>query len=200
MVADTASEIDTLEPWHGFDQSDQAVGALGLVAHLLPQVGDDAYLWKWVIVGLHDALQGFVGLALRRTDGAQLLTSKHEEETYERWRREREAGAPVLEVGKRSVDSFLNLFEKIQNPDRMRQYVHSRAFTPTPAQDDGVRILDRLRNDFTHYSDTTRVVLVAELPRVAVDCLSVIDWLLNESNNVTLHPAELKDIANGLID
>jgi hypothetical protein len=69
----------------------------------------------------------------------------------------------------------------------MRQYTHSRHFQPTAEQDSAVRYLDRLRNALTHYSDTTESVLVAELPSLVVDCLSVVRWLYSESNNISFY-------------
>ncbi len=170
-----------------------------LLAELLPRTATDPYLWKWVVAATHDALHGFMGLALRRTDGAQFLIDKHERQTYDRWEQERREYQPLPHDEGSRVDRFLNLFEKIQVEWRMRQFTNSKTFVPTADQDQSVRYLDRLRNDLTHYSDLTRLVLVAELPRVVLDCLSVIDWLLNQSNNVTIFERETEDAAKRAI-
>lgn len=78
-----------LEPTYSFGLPRQAVFALRFVAELLPRVGAEPYLWKWIVIGVHDALHGFMGLALQRTDGAQLRGAREEQRIYDRWNRER---------------------------------------------------------------------------------------------------------------
>ncbi len=184
------------DPWHSFHLDEQAVAALQLLAELLPRTAADPYLWKWAVAATHDALHGFMSLALRRSDGAQLLIQKHEQQRYARWERERQEYRPLPHDEGGRVDQFFNLFEKIQVEWRMRPLTNSRVFVPTPDQDRSVRYLDRLRNRLTHYSDVSESVCVAELPGVVLDCLSVIDWLLNESNNVTIFDLEREEAAN----
>lgn len=195
MVEPTAELPANPAPWHGFHLDDQAVRALHLLAELLPCTAANPYLWKWVVAATHGALHGFMALALRRTDGAQLLVPKHERQTYERWERDRQRYRPLPHDEGRRVDQFLNLFEKVQDEGRMRRFVHSAAFVPTEEQDRSVRYLDRLRNDLTRYGDTTRIVLIAELPRVVLDCVGVVDWLLTRSNNVTIHEPASEEAA-----
>ncbi|MDP9363237.1 MAG: hypothetical protein M3Q10_03210 [Chloroflexota bacterium] len=187
------------DPVHAFRLDEQAVRALRFVAELLPRAAADPYLWKWVVAATHDALHGFMALALRRTDGAQLRIPKHERQTYDRWERERQQYRPLPHDEGDRIDQFLNLFEKIQDEQRMRQFVHSTVFVPTDDQDLSVRYLDRLRNDLTHYSDTTRIVRLAELPRVVLDCVGVVDWLLARSNNVTIFDPSSEDAAKRAI-
>lgn len=78
----------------------------------------------------------------------------------------------------------------------MQQWFNSKTFAPTPDQEESFGRLDRLRGDLTHYGDVTRYVLVADLPRVVNDCVSIIGWLLRESHNVTLFEQELEDLAD----
>jgi hypothetical protein len=101
-------------PFYGFALDEQAIRGLELVAEFLPRADDDPYMWKWVVNALHDALHGFFCLALRRTDGAQLLIEKHERETYRRWNQERQVGSGFSVPGKQRVDLSLNLYEKTQ--------------------------------------------------------------------------------------
>ena len=83
--------------WHRFDLDGQALDALRHVANMLPRALDDPYLWKWIVIAMFDALHGFFGLALRRGDGAQLLTEKHEVRTYKRWDEERRRGRATVQ-------------------------------------------------------------------------------------------------------
>ena len=195
----TTSNGDMLQPYHSFTIEGQAVGALRLLAELLPRTQSDPSWWKWVVIASHDSLYGFMGLALRRTDGAQLLIPRHERMRYVRWSRERSEGRPILEAEPSRTDGFLNLFEKLQNPDRMNQLIHSRVFVPSEDQDRRVRYLDRLRNDLTHYSDASLSVAVVQLPGVVADIAEVIGWLVNESNNVMLYPFDLVEDVNSIL-
>ncbi len=184
--------LPRLPAYIGFDLDAQAVDALAMATDRIHWVQADPFAWKWVVIALHNALHGFMGLALRRTDGAQLLIEKHERRTYAHWERERQAERFLPDPGPTRIDTFLNLYEKIKNPERMRQYVHSKPFLSTEDQDASIAYLDRLRNDLSHYSDIRLVVRVAALPRMVKNCAAVIGFLSWESGNVTLYPFDLE--------
>ncbi len=181
-----------LPPYHSFGVGEQAVDALAKTVSELAKVEVDPFAWKWAIIALHNALHGFMGLALRGSHGARLLIPKHERQKYARWERERALGRPIFEVEKERVDAFLDLYAKIQDPARMRQYVHSKAFEPTADQDVSMEWLDQLRNSFSHYSAVTQIEPVAALPELVRDCVAVVAFLVDESQNVLLYPFELE--------
>ena len=181
-----------LSPYQSFDLAEQAVDALHVTSEFLGRVVDDPFAWKWVVIALHNALHGFMGLALRSSHGAQLLSKKHERRTYELWEKERQLGQPIGRPTEVRVDEFLNLYEKVKDPARMGQFVYSHVFVATPEQDKSVDYLNWLRNQFSHYSATTLVVGVEALPQVMTDCLDVIKFLVNESGNVLLYPWDLE--------
>ncbi len=183
----------------GFDLDAQAVDALAMATDQIYLVQADPFAWKWVVIALHNALHGFMGLALRRTDGAQLLIEKHERRTYAHWERERQAEQFLPDPGPTRIDTFLNLYEKIKHLERMRQYVHSKPFLSTEDQDASIAYLDRLRNDLSHYSDIRLVVRVPALPRMVENCAAVIGFLLRESGNVTLYPFDLEQRVEALL-
>jgi RNA polymerase subunit RPABC4/transcription elongation factor Spt4 len=196
-------------PFHSFWQVDQALEALRILADFLKRAPDNPYLWKWVVLAMHDAMQGFMGLALRSTHGAQLLVPRHERREYQRWAEERRLGKAVP-TGPRQIDSFLKLYEKVQDPSRMRHFIDSRALSPTPTQDEAIKALDAYRKELTHYGDLTLVLNIAWLPTLVLEALSVAEWLLEESNTMLLRPEEqerfranlrqVKEIAGPLAD
>ncbi|MDP9473182.1 MAG: hypothetical protein M3Q71_21390 [Chloroflexota bacterium] len=188
-----SESLPRLPAYIGFDLDAQAVDALAMATDQIHRVQADPFAWKWVVIALHNALHGFMGLALRRTDGAQLLIEKHERRTYAHWERERQAEQFLHDPGPTRIDAFLNLYEKIKNPERMRQFLHSKPFLSTEDQDTSVAYLDRLRNDLSHYSDIRLVVRIAALPRVVKNCAAVIGFLSWESGNVTLYPFNLEE-------
>ncbi len=72
-----------------FDLDEQTVDALELTLDHLRRAPGRPLSWKWVVVGMHAALHGSFGLALRRTEGAQLLPRWQERQYWERVDRER---------------------------------------------------------------------------------------------------------------
>src|SRR5688500_17457628 len=99
----SAQSQGPLPAYHRFDLGGQAVDALSKTALELAKVEVDPFAWKWVVIALHNALHGFMGLALCGSHGAQLLTPKHERQKYEWWTRERELGCPIVEIEKERV-------------------------------------------------------------------------------------------------
>jgi hypothetical protein len=176
--------------FYSFRQAEQAIDALRFLADLLERAPADPYLWKWVALAMHDAFQGFMGLALRGSHGAQLLVPKHEQRQYQTWAEERRLGRASPTRPPRQVDSFLNLYKKIQEPERMVRYVYSHAFVPTPAQDEAIRALDSYRKELTHYGDSTLMTTVGWFPTMILEVLSAIEWLVEESRTVVIFPED----------
>lgn len=176
--------------FYSFRHAEQATDALRVLAELIPRAPTDPYLWKWVVSLMHDALHGFMGLALRGSHGAQLLTPEQEQQTYARWAEERRLGRLIAPSEPRQIDSFLNLYQKIQDPERMEHFMHSKAFSPTPVQDKAIRWLDSYWNELTFYSDTTLGLTVSWFPTMILECLNVVKWLLEESHTMMLFPEE----------
>ena len=146
---------------------------------------------------MHNAVHGFLALALQRTDGLQLLTEKLERKKFDAWQRDDIEAALAVDV---RVDQFLSLYAKAKDPQRMGQYTTSRVLAPTQQQDASVARLNRLRNEFSHYSDISLSVAVAELPGVVADCLDVIEFLVKLSGNVMLYPFELSEQVEAFMD
>jgi hypothetical protein len=78
-----------IENWLETDEFQEAVLALQLTSEQLSHLATTGNLhhWTWVIVCLHNALQGFMVLALRGTNNINVLTkdcAKEWLEAYER--------------------------------------------------------------------------------------------------------------------
>jgi hypothetical protein len=65
-----------MEKYLRTDETQQAVLALRMVSEQLSRVSQNPHYWQWVVIGLHNALQGFMVLALRGTDDLNVLTDK----------------------------------------------------------------------------------------------------------------------------
>jgi hypothetical protein len=58
-----------MEIWLRTDETEEALSALEMAANSAKSLTNDLYYWKWVIIALHNSLQGFMVLALRRGNG-----------------------------------------------------------------------------------------------------------------------------------
>ena len=80
-----------------------------MASEQLERVVDNPHYWQWVIVGLHNALQGFMVLALRGGTNLNVLTDK----CAEQWLAAYERGD--VNYPEQRLDRFLNLYKKIKS-------------------------------------------------------------------------------------
>lgn len=182
-----------MENWLRTDEAQEAVLALEMVKERPSKVAEEPYHWKWVILALHSSLQGFMVLALRGSDRLNALTNHSAKQWIEAYR----IGDDQLQKPK--LDTFLNLYEKIQS-GQMMIYGISKVFMPTGTQTDSVRRLNRLRNDFTHFLPKGWSLEVSGLPRVVNDCLAIISFLALESRNILWHEEAFEAKTKALIE
>lgn len=170
--------------WLRTDEHEEAVSALESVAEWLHRVERQLGHWRWVVLALHNAVQGFMVLALRGSNGLRPLR----DDLAEAWLKAyREGGQYPVE----KLDSFLHLYKKIKS-DRMLFYMHSRKFTPTGSQGRSIKKLHSLRNDFIHFLPRSWAIEVSGLPEICLDCLEIIEFLAWESGNIFWHNQNLK--------
>ena len=135
----------------------ETVSALEASSDELARVLRDSYRWKWVILALHSALQGMMALALEGSNGLRVLKPKD----AKRWLDAYESGAPL--PADLEMDNFLNLYEKIKN-DTILFYVTSKKFTPEGTQGKSIKDLNRLRNQFIHFTPCSLSLVLNGLP------------------------------------
>jgi hypothetical protein len=61
-----------------FDEFEDVLASVELVALLAPRVHDKPQYWKWIIVGAHSALQGAMVCAYVDSSGTSILKKKKE--------------------------------------------------------------------------------------------------------------------------
>ena len=155
----------------------ETVSALEASSDELARVLRDSYRWKWVILALHSALQGMMALALEGSNGLRVLKPKD----AKRWLDAYESGAPL--PADLEMDNFLNLYEKIKN-DTILFYVTSKKFTPEGTQGKSIKDLNRLRNQFIHFTPCSLSLVLNGLPEMAIDCLNIARFLAYDSKNI----------------
>lgn len=162
--------------WLRTDEHEEAIFALETAAEWSGRIEAEIDYWKWVVVALHNSMQGFMILALRGSDGLLPLR----DHVTEKWvTAHRENGEYPIE----KLDSFLNLYRKVKS-DSMLFYVHSKKFVPNGSQDFSIKILNELRNNFVHFLPRSWSLEISGLPEICLDCLSLIEFLGWECKNI----------------
>jgi hypothetical protein len=137
----------------------------------------DPYLWKWVVVALHNATQGFMVLALWNGNGLLTLRPR----IAEKWLKAYESGGPFPAE---KLDDFLNLYAKVKDANNFHT-VGAGPFAPCATTDRSLKLLNEIRNNFTHFTPKGWSLELAGLPRIALDALSLIHFLGWESTAIT---------------
>jgi hypothetical protein len=152
------------------DEEQEAIDSLAMVADRLDLVNEDAHQWKWVAISLHNALQGFMVLALRGTWAANAMKPKVRERLYA----EAHAGGPALGRPSDRLDDLWGLFDRVQDDQWMSRCVHSKPLAPSAGQKESLRRIADLRNVFAHYEPVTWNMFIADLPRNTLDLMDLI--------------------------
>lgn len=176
-----------MDLWLRTDEHEEAVSALEMVAELSALVLDDCYRWKWVIIAIHNALQGFMVLALRQGNGLKALKDKIAAQWLKAFREDGE-------YPREELDTFLNLYKKVKS-DQMICFGHSQIFKAKNNHDESVKQLNRFRNEFIHFVPKCCSLELAGLPDTCLDCLEVVRFLGWESGNVPWYEEEHKQRA-----
>lgn len=180
------------EYWLRTDEHEEAVFALEAAAEWSGRIKNTIDYWKWVVLAIHNATQGFMVLALRGSDGLRPL----KDDVATAWLTAyREGGAYPVE----KLDSFLNLYKKIKS-DTMLFFVHSKKFTPTGSQGRSIKKLNSLRDDFIHFLPRSRSLEVSGLPRICLDCLILVEFLGWECGNVYWNEEKRRERARIALD
>ncbi|MGA3058424.1 MAG: hypothetical protein ABSE70_10390 [Candidatus Limnocylindrales bacterium] len=160
------------------DAQEEAVSALEMFSDSLGAIATNRYRWKWAVLALHAAVQGFMVLGLRGSNDFDVLSPAAAKD----WLAAVEAGDPPPFDQKR-LDTFLGLYRKVKS-DRMLRYVNSKQFHPGKTHDRSLAILNELRNEFTHFLPKHWSLEVSGLPAICGDCLDLIEFLGWDSGNV----------------
>ena len=152
----------------------ETVSALEAAADELERAQGDPYRWKWVVLTLHSAVQGMMALALKGSNGLNVLKS----DDAKRLTLAIENGTPVPTDLK--MDSFPNLYKKIKSDS----YIDSEKFTPQGTQGRSIKLLNQLRNQFIHFTPCTFILVRNGLPKMTLDCLNIARFLADGLKNI----------------
>jgi hypothetical protein len=167
------------------NEHEEAASALEALAEWAERVEKDIGYWRWVVLALHNTVQGSMVLALRGSDGLRPLR----DDIAAKWLTAyRDGGQYPIE----KLDSFLNRYKKVQS-DTMLFFVHSRKVIPSRTLGRSVKKLNSLRNDFVHFLPRSWSLEVSGLPEICLDCLALVEFLAWECGNIIWHEEEHRE-------
>jgi hypothetical protein len=170
-----------------------ALASLELLAESLPKVLITPHYWKWVILSLHSALQGFMVLSLQGTNFLGVLSSKSAREWLDAYEGSSTPQNPL------KLDAFLNLYSKVKS-DTILIWANSKAFEPSSSQDASVNKLNAFRNDFIHYIPAEALLDMRVWARLVLDVVPIIEFLAFESNNIRFDEDAIRQKVKGLCE
>lgn len=168
-----------MERWLRTDEAQEAVSALELAVRHLGSVPSDIFAWRWVVISLHIATQGFMVIALRDSAGLIPLPDELAERWLHAYRRHRPLPSARL-------DSFPKLYKKVQL-ERTAAQLGATPFKPVGSQGRSITLLNSLRNQFIHFLPMSWSLEVSGLPAVCLDVLGFIGFLVHEYRPLVWH-------------
>ncbi|KUK99392.1 MAG: hypothetical protein XE08_0048 [Parcubacteria bacterium 32_520] len=159
------------------DEKENAIDSLGRALAFLSEAEQNPFNWKWFTIALHNAAYSFMLLALQNTD----LSGIWQEEPKIR---EKNGLIDIFNPKNKPI-SFMGVFERIQDPERMGGYINSKAFPAKPYHKDLMKHLkDCLRNEFIHFRPKGWSVHKKYIVEISLPVLEVVKFLAFESGRV----------------
>lgn len=147
-------------------EHEEAVRSLEWAAKQASEIASDPYQWKWTLIALHNAAQGFMVLALWNGNG--LLTMP--DHVAAKWLKAYQGNRQFPED---RLDSFLNLYDKCKNPANFN-YCGSLAFAGSAEHDESFSDLNEFRNEFIHFTPKGWSLQLDGLATVVLHALDMI--------------------------
>lgn len=154
-------------------------------ASFLQKVKTDPFALKWFILAAHSSLHNFMLAALAGSAQQGVWEFKTDKEGKPKEFVEYRADGLIdIFNPKNRLMPFLQAYDQIKDPAKMRKYVHSYAFKAEGKHNEAMRFLnEELRNTLVHLMPLTygmRHDYIAE----CVPILDVLEFLLFESGQI----------------
>ena len=179
-VINALESDNTCDGWLSTNHEVEAVSDFEMFSEQLDQVVADPHRWKWTIIALHSGLQGMMVSALKGSHGLNVLHDDDKKRWLAWYRGDQDEASRPRNL---RLASFLDLYRKIKGRE-MEMYCHSRRFMPSGTQGRSIKQLNRLRNEFVHFTPKNWLLDLEGLPAMISDCLEIAEFLAWESGNV----------------
>lgn len=179
--------------WLRTDERQEFISSMRMVHKCLLDVSTDIEQWKWAVIALHNAAQGAMVQALRAGNDFRIMPEKLAEKCYQAHR----ANKPWPKI---KMDSFPNLYKKVQSEELMIFYTRSKALPSNKERDYCIDMLLELRNSFIHFMPQGWSLEVSGLPFIFVSVIEMIRFLCWESGNIIWYQECQSSTARKLVD
>jgi hypothetical protein len=194
---------ETPAPFLSTDTEKEAVDSLEMAARFLEEAPSNPAIWKWALIAINTAVQKIMTLALSGTWPVG---------TYSQQLRERQLGAhydllkaieakdkdAIREAEKRDrkvqgeshLAGFLWLYGRIKDEDQwaMTHWGNEKVLVPGPTCNFSMACLKVVRDDYLHFAPGSRLHSLSHFTTIAIDALSVIDFLVNQTPLISWTP------------
>ncbi len=177
--------MKTATPYLKTSHWDDAISSLEAAHEFTEQLAMKPHYWKWVVIAVHSAIQGFMALALEQGNSLPAMTEKGNE----KWIQSQKTGE-IFSTDR--LDAFISLYRKVKSSE-VCHYFGSRSFPATEVHDDCMRELNRIRNDFIHFFPKNWTIETRKLRDICINCLELVEFLGWDSYTIIWHDAELSN-------
>lgn len=187
--AATLDSAPALDEYIHFDEREDVLSSLELLAVILPLVGERPQLWKWVIVAAQSALQGAMVCALVDSTGTSVLTRKSAKSMLKYMQDHRNATAYPRE----ELERFEPLLVKCES---------ALGLVIDPKErEDIVRLHSHFRNSFIHFTPKGWGIEKTGLPRIIGAAINMVEKLMGmDVMGVRLDEGQVVRLRSSLVD
>jgi hypothetical protein len=170
-------------PWLRTNEKQEFISSIRMIVGSLVSVSNGLEHWKWVVIALHNSMQGAMVMALRGGNNLRIMPQK----LAMRCLAANDAGHPWPDE---RLDTFSKLYEKVKDQETMNMFITSRALPEEEELKTSIKVLLKLRNQFIHFVPQGLSIELSGMPKICVTVLRAIQFLCWDSGNVIWHIPE----------
>jgi hypothetical protein len=163
------------------NEHEEAVRSLEWAELQARMISTDSYHWKWVLISMHNAVQGFMVLALWSGNGLLALRK----DSAVKWLEAYETGGDGNCL-KLKLDDFTNPYKKILDRSSFST-VGSGPFRTDMSHGESMRQLNNFRDEFIHFTPKGWSLQLVGLPRICMDALDIVEFFGLNSAAILWH-------------
>lgn len=189
MEGDTASDAapqeESSQPeFMRIDETENAIDYLEKAAQSAMEK-DDPLRWKWIVLGLHQSLYGFLVLALGGNTNYELVLNPPRKDKKKKGSVPSKRRKQIPPAERKLIDFRTALVRACQK-EYMSRFVRSCPLTITMQQRESLsKLRAEFRNRFIHYIPTLWSIEIEAFREVFRDTLDIIETLVFETETVS---------------
>lgn len=170
----------TTEEYIYFDEYEDAVVAIELVGSQSVDLQEKPRQWKWIIVGMQNAVQAAMVLALSGTDGCGALSPKSQK-ANRAWLQQLSPNRPPTRMAE-----YDELLKRICQPELVQGPL------PDLSEEDrrNLERLNELRRQFAHYNPTAWGIELDYMLKIMPVALNLFEFLTTTQGRPNIHFTE----------